>query len=274
MTAIQPPRPTVKPSTSSTESEVAGASPVPANGSTGETMLPVFSPRAAGSAMEPASIAQVGFFGRILGGAMTLLGALLFTAGLFLVLPILQMITADRPEQEETVKLAAATEPPPPPPPEEEPPKEEKEEKPPELNEPKQQQQLDLAAMDLALNAGIGGSGYLKGNFEINVNAMGDAGDGDGLGLGGITQKPKRIYQATPRLNANQAALCRGKTFLVMALVDDRGKITDVRIKACPVPSLEKAFLDAARKSKVAPAKVNGKPLKQSRVILPWSYPK
>ena len=102
--------------------------------------------------------------------AAGLVGGFAITLGLFLVLPVLEAITALPPADLLIRDAGVAALPPPPPPP---PPEEKEEEKaedepppPPKLAE--ETPPLDLSQLELALNVGMGGAGG-AGDFAVKL---------------------------------------------------------------------------------------------------------
>jgi protein TonB len=214
-----------------------------------------------------------GGFVRFVIGA---LGALVATAALFLVLPVLQAISATPPADLVVVKMEqAADEPPPPPPMEEEKQEEAKpEEKPPELAE-EEPQQLDLSQMELALNPGSGGDG--GGDFVARLTAAPQAAvaeqkDVDALfSLGDLDQKPRVVYQPAPTLSAEAKRKAPGSVY-VLFVVDQNGRVENPTVQSASDPVFERPALAAVKQWKFEPGRRKGQPVR-FRMRVPITFP-
>ncbi|MHC4261963.1 MAG: hypothetical protein ACYSWX_05540, partial [Planctomycetota bacterium] len=129
-------------------------------------------------------------------------GSSVMTLSFFLILPVIQAISADREDkyQLQTVDTAVIEPPPPPPEPEVEEEEPEPEEPPPPAAEA---QPLDLAQLELALNPGLGG-GLFAGDFSIDLSAVTGGSEGaDALfGVSDLDQKPRKLYSPSPAPDA------------------------------------------------------------------------
>ena len=205
------------------------------------------------------------------------IGAIALTAAFFLVLPILQAISASPPPDLLVVKMdQAADEPPPPPPMEEEKPEEKpSEEKPPELAE--EQQPLDLSQLELALNpgqGGDGGGGEFVARLTANVGATqnGDQKDVDALfSLGDLDQKPRVVYQPAPTLSAETKRKAPG-TVYVLFVVDQSGRVESPTVQSATDPVFERPALAAVKQWKFEPGRRKGQPVR-FRMRVPITFP-
>ena len=133
---------------------------------------------------------------------VTATSGVLLTLAFFLVLPLIQAITAAA--QADTLLRSVdsvALPPPPPPPPEieeEKPPEEE--EKPPEMQP--ESPPLDLSQLELALDPGMGG-GMGTGDFALKLGNLGGGGDGEEGGtfsVADLDQQPRVLYPHNPTM--------------------------------------------------------------------------
>lgn len=212
--------------------------------------------------------------GRILhvvtvGGSSTVL-----TVGVFLVLPLLQAITRPPSDMYAVREIEMSAEPPPPPPIEDEPEDEpEPEEEPPEMLE--EAAPLDLSQLELALNPGMMGDGWLEGDFAVKLNAIGGSGGGDMdelFSVSDLDQKPRVVYQASPALNAKLRRKAPGTVYIVF-VVDERGRVTNPVVQKSTDPVFDKAALNAVKQWKFEPGKRNGQAV-SFRMRVPITFPK
>ena len=191
-------------------------------------------------------------------------GALAMMLGCFLLLPVLQAISATAPKDLELRSVDTAALPPPPPPIEEE----KQEEKPPEDAKPpvmnETAQPLILDQLELALNPGTGG-GDLAGDYTIKIQGLAAAGggkDGDDLfSLADLDQKPRVLFQQQPTLNA-QLRKKMPATVNVVFVVDESGRVDDPKVQTSSDPAFEAVALAAIKQWKFEPGKRAGKPVR------------
>lgn len=203
-----------------------------------------------------------------------IIGSAGMTACFFLVLPVMQQLTAP-PENDlalqsfDTAKLEAP-EPPPEPEPEEEP---EEEPEPPQLDT--EAPPLDLAQLELALNPGVSG-GWMQGDFAVRLNNIVGGGKNDDVdalfSIADLDQKPRVVYQASPVLSASVRKKAPGKVYIVF-VVDQKGKVVDPKIQTASDPIFEKPALAAVKQWKFEPGKRGGKPVR-FRMRVPIIFPK
>jgi protein TonB len=195
------------------------------------------------------------------------------TLSIFLVLPILQAISANRDADLEVQGLnMAELPPPPPPPPEEEKPDDEKPPEPsPELTE--NAPPLDLSQLELALNPTVGEG--LFGDFTVKlVNQLVD-GNGSGLdeifSLSDLDQKPRPIFQRPPSYPQELRKQKRQGTVYVLFTVDRQGRVTDAKVDKSTDPAFEQPALEAVKQWKFEPGTRKGEPV-QFRMRIPITF--
>lgn len=208
---------------------------------------------------------------RLLERLSALVGASALTLSFFLVLPLIQSITAKEDGEEDIVALDSTVLPPPPPPVEpDDPPEPEPEPEPtPELVE--ELPLLDLSQIELALNPGTGGGAgpdYAVGLERV----MKDASEVQELfSLADLDQEPRCVYQPSPAISAKVRKL-GGATVWVIFVVDQRGRVESPKIQRCPNPAFEKPTLAAVSKWRFDPGQHNGKPVR-FKMRVPITFP-
>ena len=200
-------------------------------------------------------------------------GAAVLTLALFLILPVMQTISArksndlttrqmnvhDFEEQEEII--------------EEEIPEEEPEPEPEEI-EFEEIPQVDLSTLTLALDPGVGGSGFggPQIDFDLNKFTGGAEAMEELFSLADLDQKPRAIYRPHPIQSAKTRAKAPGKVIVVFD-VDERGKVQNPKILSASDPVFERPSMNAVKKWKFEPGKKNGKPV-PFRMRSPITFPK
>ncbi|GJM23133.1 MAG: hypothetical protein DHS20C15_30480 [Planctomycetota bacterium] len=209
----------------------------------------------------------------LLERATVVVGAAAFTLAFFLVLPLLQALTAPPKHDTMVQGIDTVAEPPPPPPPVEEEPEEEPEpeEPPPELTE--DTQPLDLAQLELALNPGFG-DGWGSADFEVK---LGDAAEGGGglnelFDLADLDQKPRIVYQPSPSVS-DKLRKQAPATVYILFVVDERGKVDSPKVQKSTNPAFERAALNAVKQWKFEPGKRKGEAV-SFRMRVPVTFPK
>ena len=199
-------------------------------------------------------------------GAVVTLGAVLLMLACFLLLPVLQAISAT-PVGDLEVRSVDTAALPPPPPPVDEPKEEEKppeEPKPPDLTE--EAKPLDLSSLELALNPGLGG-GDMAGDYTIRIQGLGGGGSGDGksteelFSLADLDQKPRPVYQQQPQLTAPLRKKMPA-TVNVVFVVDESGRVENPIVQSSSDPAFEAVALTAIKQWKFEPGKRAGKPVR------------
>lgn len=212
---------------------------------------------------------------RIAHGAVVVIGAICLAALCFLVLPVLQAISATPPPDLSVTGIDTALLQPPPPPPVEEEPEEEKPEepKPPELTD--EAPPLDLAQMELALSPGLGAFEG-AGDFALRIQGVGAAGgaksdDVDELfSLADLDQKPRALFQQPPTLTAALRKRTPA-TVHVLFTVDQSGRVENPTIQSSTDPAFEPVALAAIKQWKFEPGKRSGQPVR-FRMRQPFSF--
>jgi protein TonB len=202
----------------------------------------------------------------------SLILGIIITFGLFLVLPILQIIT-EPPSKDLTIRMADTVNipPPPPPPPAEEPEEPEPEEVPPPLVV--DTQPLDLSQLELALNPGDGGFGGSE--FEIDIsNVAGKSEDVNAIfSLSDLDQKPRAVFKPMPIIPKNEVNKrgYQGGTVYVLFIVNEQGRTENLKIQKSFNTKFNNSALAAVKKWKFEPGKRKGKPVK-FRMRVPITY--
>lgn len=186
---------------------------------------------------------------------LTVLGALLGTLCVFLVLPLTQLISSGTKKSLEIMRVDTAS-PPPPPSPEMEtppPPEPEEAEPPPELNE--QSMPLSLGDLDLDVSAGSGGVFGSRLAFD-GGQALAEVAIFD---IADLDQRPRPISQVKPRYPLElKKAKITGSVVLLFVL-NENGRVEDLRVEASSRPEFEKPALAAVRKWRFKPGTREGK---------------
>lgn len=198
-------------------------------------------------------------FRRLAHRALVLGGGLAFTVLLFFVLPLMQAIGKKPMDRRPGPAQDLGYIPPPPPPPEEEIEDEPEEEEPPKLEE--DVRPLDLSQLELALNAGSGGS-WVSGNFGIKLDTQFAGGAEDAtFSITDLDQRPRAVYQANPVITAQLRRRAPGTVSLI-CIVDENGRVQNPKVRKSSDPIFERAALNAFKKWKYEPGRRNGKPVR------------
>jgi len=222
--------------------------------------------------------AKPGWLGRTVHGVLVLLGGLVFSLALFLVLPMLEAISA-LPTADLVLSTVDTGElpPPPPPPPEEEPEEEQPEEQdepPPELSETPQD--LDLEQLELALNPSLD-EGAFGGDFVVKLGTglggqkSGAAATEELFSVADLDQKPRVVYQPGPVLSNELRRKAPGKV-TVLFTVDEGGRVENPIVQSASDPIFERSALAAVKQWKFEPGKKNGQPVR-FRMRVPILFP-
>ncbi len=196
------------------------------------------------------------------GWFRTIIGALLITFGVFMVLPLNQMVSAKRSESLELKEMSVVEPPPPPPVVEEE---EEEEEEPEEEPPPPMDLNQNQAPVDIplpSLDSFAGGAGALNlGNFEDMAEGMSD----DAIGVFDVSDldnKPQPIAQIAPVHPRDLAKQRVEGSVVILFIVNEQGRVEDPRVESASRKEFEQAALDAIRKWKYKPGMREGEPVK------------
>lgn len=198
--------------------------------------------------------------------------SLVVSFALFMVLPVLQVITKP-PSKDLTIRsVDAVVEPPPPPPPMEEPEEPEPEEEPPPPPA-MDAQPLDLSQLELALNPGDGAFG--GGDFAINLEGMaGSREEVDAIfSLSDLDQKPRVVYQPAPIYPQELARKNMQGTVYILFVVDKSGRTRDLKVQKSTHPAFNNPALKAVKQWKFEPGKRKGKAV-QFRMRVPITFQK
>ncbi len=196
--------------------------------------------------------------------------ALAVSFALFMILPVLQVITRP-PAKDLTIRTVdvAQLEPPPPAPMEEPEPEPEPEPPPPAVDA----QPLDLSQLELALNPGDGGFG--GGDFAVNLEGVtGNSEEVDAIfSLSDLDQKPRVVYQPAPIYPPELARKGMQGTVYILFIVDKSGRARDLKIQKSTHPAFNQPALKAVKQWKFEPGKRKGKPV-QFRMRVPITFQK
>lgn len=201
---------------------------------------------------------------------------LAITAGFFLLLPLLQ--TVGRPPEKNEIRAIGTAALPPPPAAEEEPPPVEEEQKPPpppELTE--SAPPMDLAQLELALDAGGTGWGGGVGDVLARLpgtreHMAGAADDGDQVfSLADLDQPPKVVHQPAPDFPAELRRRKTEGSVHVLFIVDRSGRVESPIVQKSSHPALEQPALQAVRRWRFEPGRRQGQPV-PFRMRVPISF--
>lgn len=184
-----------------------------------------------------------------------LLGALALTLGVFLVLPLTQMVSGRR---EAVIPLRQAdltqveepqkTEEPPPPPVEDTPP-----EPPPSLADAPRPLNLNVS-LDVALGSG----GAMAAGFTAFQDSLAQAAGLDAFSVADLEKRPELIAAVPPNY---PEALRKGKvegTVTLVFVLDENGRVEDPRVESSTHQEFEPAALEAIRRWKYKPGLKDG----------------
>lgn len=199
------------------------------------------------------------------------LGSLGATLLLFLILPLMQAITA--PAEPDLLVRAADTASLEPPPPVKEP--EPEEQKPQEQPQPQMEvdaQPLDLSQLELALGGG-GGDGWGTAEFRVDIDAaMQDSGQSQELfSMADLDQKPRVLHQPGPTLDG-ETRKAGGGTVYILFVVDPTGRVENPIVHKQLHPALDRAALSAVKQWKFEPGRRNGQAVR-FRMRVPITFP-
>lgn len=190
-----------------------------------------------------------------IGPAGPVLGALALTLGVFLVLPLTQMVSSGMQKNLMLTKTDSTTlavpesdfEPPPPPPPEEkqEPPPPQLSDAPPPMN---LNIDLDIAVgSGGALAAGFGSVGAVEGNNLLDAFDVAD-----------LEKRPELVASVSPKYPPElRKARVEGSVTIVFVL-DETGRVEDPRVENSSRSEFEQPALEAVRQWKFKPGMREG----------------
>jgi periplasmic protein TonB len=210
---------------------------------------------------------------RFAHAVVVVLGGVGFALATFLVLPLLEAISATPAADLTVVSIDTAALAPPPPPPE----VEQEPEKPPEQPQPPaladEAPPLDLAQLEMALDPGFG-SAAAAGDFAIRIPGIGpgaaDQGVDEMFSLADLDQKPRAIVQQQPALTAALKKKMPA-TVYVLFTVDTDGRVENPVVQSSSDPAFEAPALAAIKQWKFEPGKRSGQPVR-FRMRQPMSF--
>lgn len=215
------------------------------------------------------------FLKSVVNRTVVVAGGVAFTLIFFLVLPLLQQITAMNDSDLLVRSIDTAVLQPPPPIIEDEPEEDEpeEEEEPPELLE--DTPPLDLSQLEMALNPGFG-DGYGAAAMKIDLTAAmgGRKSLGDLVSSADLDEKPTPIMQDPPTLTPEVRRKSPGKVYVIF-VVDERGRVQDARVQTPGQADsvLERAALGAVKRWRFEPGRRDGQPVR-FRMRVPITFPR
>jgi len=201
--------------------------------------------------------------------SVTIAGAFVATAILFLALPFTQLLDAFKPGGDSVTTADVSIQPPPPPPAEPPPPEEEKEqEDKPELET--KPPPLSLAQLEVALNPGDGGAtgDFGFGTFTANFDALAEL---EIFELADLDKIPNPLHRASPNYPYEMKQAGISGWARVMFIVDETGRVRSPRITASSHREFEQPSLDAVLQWKFEPGMKDGRAVK-TRMMLPLKF--
>lgn len=194
------------------------------------------------------------------GLAGVLLGALLLTLGVFLILPLSQMVSARRqdmlnvrPVERIQFETAPEAETPPAPPPEAEKPPE----PPPTLTEA-----APPLHFNVSLDAVFGGGGGLATTASWLQETVAQMSGLDAFSIADLERRPE-VLNAVPPVYPESLRKARVEGSVTLAFVlSESGHIEDLRVESSTHKDFEVPALDAIRRWKFKPGLKNGEPVR------------
>lgn len=190
--------------------------------------------------------------------------ALGITLGLFLLLPIAQLITETF--ESKSIEVTGIEQAPPPPPPPEPPP-------PPDQ---KRQEEVDplertqppptIDQLELAINPGTGPA---VGSFSLPSIDIASTLDDFIFDIADLTEKPTPIDRISPE---DPPSRRRGGTVWVEFIVDSNGRVQRPIILSSDLPSSNDAVIRAISRWRFQPGRKDGRAV-NTRVRLPFNFP-
>jgi len=201
--------------------------------------------------------------GRAARGLAGLGVAVVLTALVFLVLPLIQQVARPPADDLELRPASSVNLPPPaPPPPEPEQKPPDDEPPPPSLDAP-DTPPMDLSDLELALNPsfgdGLGGeiAARMLSSVENRVREEADA----IFSLSDLDQAPRVVHQVTPEYPAELKRKRVAGSVHVLFVVDPSGAVQNPIVQQSSHPAFEPPALQAVRKWRFEPGRRNGQPV-------------
>lgn len=201
---------------------------------------------------------------------LLIFGAFLATLFYFMILPLLQNL--QNPPDEDTLIRQAGVADKPPEKEETQQEEEKEEEKPPEPElSDAPAEPMDLSTLALAMEGG--GLGGVGDGFVINLptGVGGPQGAGGMFSLNELDEKPRAIYQPSPRYPRDLQQQGISGTVKIVFIVDDNGRVTQAKVLESTHPGFEREALKAVKRWKFEPGKRAGKPV-QFRMKVPIKF--
>lgn len=208
----------------------------------------------------------------VFGRLVVLAGAAALTLACFLVLPLMQAIAKPPAKEYEVRSVDTASLPTPPPPPEQQPEEEPEPEEPkPELAE--QSDPLSYEQLQTLLNPNFGGGGGgMLDMGDLSEHLAGNREQVQGLfHVADLDQKPRVVYQPSPRLSARARAKTPGTVYVIF-IVDETGATRKPIAQDATSPALVKPAVAAVKRWRFEPGKRGGKPVR-FRMRVPIKFP-
>jgi protein TonB len=181
--------------------------------------------------------------------------AVLLTLGVFLVLPLTQMVSSYRQKELIIRQADIAMEAPPdldePPPP---PPEEEKPEEPPPPKLADAPQPLNL---NIDLDVAMGSGGVLQSLGQFGGDDGGDA-LMEAFNVADLEKRPEVVVAIPPQYPADMRKAKVEGTVTIVFILDENGRLLEPRVDSSSRPEFEKPALEALRKWKFKPGMKNG----------------
>lgn len=198
--------------------------------------------------------------------------AVVMSAGVFLVLPLLQVIGGGG-GKDDLLRLVDVAQLPPPVAPPEPPPEEKEEEPEPPPDQPPPP--LDLSQLELALNPGaVGGegSGMMADLTRAAFNRASQGMDVDEVfSASDLDQPPKVVNQVKPNYPPElRRQEITGRVLVAFTVLAD-GRVTNVRVEQSTNPAFDPAALAAVRQWRFEPGQKGGKSV-SFRMRIPISF--
>lgn len=193
------------------------------------------------------------------GRLWPVLGALLITVGVFLVLPLTQMISGNRFEKTELTQVAVVQPPPPPPvaepeppppPPDEEPPP------PPPMDLQPQSQQLSLDQLDLDFGAGTGGA--LASLAGAMTEAATDTKQASIVDMADLDKQPELLSPVDPVYPRDMLKAKQQGSVTIQFVLNEEGQVEEPRVENATRAEFERPALEAIRKWRFRPGTRGG----------------
>ena len=197
------------------------------------------------------------------GPLVALAGAALLAVGLFLIIPLTQLLESSAPPDVTFREMVILQPPAPeaPPPPANEPPPEET--TPPEFEH--SFQELTLNQLELSLEPGIGDALSMgvrtMGEFASDVDVM--ANIEEVFTFEDLPDAPRLL--GLPRVNYPEALARKGVrkgTVVLLVLIDEKGNVRVEDVLSSTHPDLEPEAVNVARRSRFTAPEIDGRPVK------------